>query len=117
MTSVDIDWHDAYRGGRGSAWPLIHRTSLDVRTQDDLAAFIDGIEAVSHKISIDCQCSLHYHAALSLLRYPELDAPLSCFYWSVDLHNVINGWLGKSTISGSEALRLYIADASAALRR
>jgi hypothetical protein len=52
-------------------------------------------------------CAQTYKEHLILLNEKDLSKPMVLFYWSVDLHNLVNYKLNKTQLSYDQALKLW----------
>jgi hypothetical protein len=88
-------------------WSFIHIITISNANNLEYNTHVKNIlESLTNIIPCPT-CVQTYKEHLTLLNEKDLSKPMVLFYWSIDLHNLVNCKLNKKQLSYDEALRLW----------
>lgn len=89
-------------------WSFIH--TITIANSNDNLEYNTHVKSILQSIqyAIPCPtCAYTYKEFLNTLDQIDLTKPMVLFYWSVDLHNLVNTKLSKPHISYDEAIYMW----------
>ena len=84
-------------------WGALHLAALGCPDAQVLRTFIECYKTVLPCIS----CRAHFTQVLDENPVPDSSDPMAIFKWSVDVHNLVNIRLEKSTVTYDEAFAIW----------
>jgi hypothetical protein len=86
-------------------WAVFHISCLGTKHVKNLISFIHAF-----KLIIPCgQCRREFIQYIDDYQIPETDNSLDVFYWSVDIHNIVNKKLKKPEIDYEMAYKKWMS--------
>lgn len=85
-------------------WGALHLACIGDGDPQAIRTFVDTFALV-----IPCEgCRVHFGEVLKQNPVPQTDDPIELFNWSVDVHNIVNARIGKTTMGYDEAYKVWM---------